>query len=341
MLSCDALLEKSGGRFQVYRNLRIRTDRDLSEKLTLCIPDMHLLERGPTDDFLDRRPEHEERFLDFLDFLLRLKKEEGDGLEIVQIGDLFDLWQAKGNTNLIVSSYPSILGILQKLKTVYVVGNHDIDLVRWYRDQGQAFGRTWRTLARAEGKVRTLFEHGFQADFFNNQASWSGVIGREVTQIVAMMEYLEPDIDVILGSAWDAVVRVFGKYNAFSPAQDPQGFCLDQYLRYYVELLDKYNQAKTYDAFGPEDLDLSLAVIGHTHSARLVQMPRDGRTYYLLDCGSWVNGGHEVGIIAGNEIAVGQWDLKAPAPRALKAPRASRPKKKGAAKTRAPRRRGR
>ena len=341
MLSCDALLEKAGGRLKILKNFRIQADQDFSERLILCLPDMHLLERGPTDDFLDRRPEYEERFLDLLDFLLQLRKEEGDGLEIVQIGDFFDLWQAKGNTNLIVSAYPSILGILEKLKPVYVVGNHDIDLVRWYQSRGQTFGRKWRYLERAEGKIRIVFEHGFQADFANNQASWSGVIGREITKIVGMAEYIDPDIDVILGSAWDSIMRVFNKYNVFSPVQDPQGFILDEYLRYYVELLDKYNQGKTFDAFGPGDLDLSLAVIGHTHKARLVQMPHNGRTYYLLDCGSWANGGHEIGIIAGNETAVGQWDLKGTVPKGLKVRRAGQPKRKRARKARTLRRQGR
>jgi len=341
MLTCEALLEKAGGRLRILRNFRIQAARDFTERLTLCIPDMHLLERGPTDDFLDRRPEYEDRFLDFLDFLLQLRQEEGDGLEIVQVGDLFDLWQAKGNTNLIVAAYPSILGILQKLDPVYVVGNHDIDLVRWYQNRGQTFGRKWRNLGMAEGKIRAIFEHGFQADFANNQASWSGVIGKEVTKIVGMMEYIDPDMDVILGSAWDGVLRVFSKYNAFSPVQDPQGFNLDEYLRYYVELLDKYNQGKTFDAFGPGDLDLSLAVIGHTHKARLVQMPHNGRTYYLLDCGSWANGGHEIGIIAGNETAVGQWDLKGTVPKGLKVRKAGQPKRKRARKARTLRRQGR
>ncbi len=341
MLTCDALLEKAGGQLRVLQNFRVQADRDLAEKLTLVIPDMHLLERGPTDDFLDGKQEYEDRFLDFLDFLLRLRQEEGEGLEIIQIGDLFDLWQAKGNTNLIVAAYPSVLGILQKLEPVYIVGNHDIDLVRWYRKQGQAFGRIWRSLGRAEGKIRAIYEHGFQADFFNNQASWSGVIGREVTKIVGMMEYLDPDIDVILGSAGDAVSRIFSKYNVFSPVQDPQGFNLDQYLRYYIALLDKYNQGKTLDAYGPGDLDLSLAVIGHTHKARLVQMPHNGRTYYLLDCGSWVDGGHEIGIIAGNEAAVGQWDLKAAAPKGIRRGRATQLRRRKGKKNRPVLRKGR
>lgn len=33
----------------------------------------------------------------------------------------------------------------------------------------------------------------------------------------------------------------------------------------------------------------------------------DGKTFYLMDCGSWVNGGHKIGVISGKDIAVCQW----------------------------------
>ena len=327
MILCDELFEKAGGRFQVFKNFRLQADRNLTEKLTLCIPDMHLLERGPNDDFLDQKPEQEDRFLALMDFLLEVKKEEGESLEIVQIGDMFDLWQAKGNTNMIVAAYPSILGLMDKLKTIYVVGNHDIELVQWYKDQGQTFGRRWRYVASADGKLRTLFEHGFQADFANNQESWSGVIGREITKVVGMMEYIDPDIDVVLGSTWDSIVRAFSKYNVFTPVQDPQGFNAHEYLNFYIDLLERYNQGKTFDHFGSEVLDFSLAVMGHTHTARLVQMPQNGRNYYLLDCGSWVNGGHEIGIIAGKDLAVARWEIRAKGSLKRKLRKPRRPKK--------------
>lgn len=327
MLSFPGLLSRAEGRLQVFKGFRLEAERTLSEKLIVCLPDVHLLERGPNDDFLDRGPEHEERFLALLDFLLELRKEEGDGLEVIQMGDLFDLWQAKGNCNLIAAAYPSVLGLMEKLRMVYLAGNHDIDLVRWYKDQGEAFGRKWRYLARAEGKMRAIIEHGFQADFANNQESWSGAIGREITRVVNMMEYLNPDIDVTLGSAWDSVVRAFGKYNVFSPVRDPHGFDPHEYLRFYIELLARYNQGKTFDQFGPEVLDFSLAVIGHTHTPRLVQMPRDGRVFYLMDCGSWVNGGHEIGVVAGKDLAVCRWEGEETISRAMPPGKRKRPKK--------------
>jgi UDP-2,3-diacylglucosamine pyrophosphatase LpxH len=307
MLNLDDFIKKAEGKLRVYKDFRLQADKNITEKLTLCIPDMHLLERGPNDDFLDGKSEYEERFLGLLDFLLSLRQEEGEGLEIIQLGDMFDLWQAKWNTNMIVATYPNIIGLLDHMITVYVVGNHDIDLVRWYKDKGETFGRRWRHYSKAEGRLRAMYEHGFQADFANNQDSLLGAIGREVTRIVGMMEYIHPDIDVILGSTWDSIVRAFNKYNVFTPVRDPQGFNSHEYLRFYIDLLEKYNRGDTLDQFGPDEVDLSLAVIGHTHVARLVKMPKNGRIYYLMDCGSWVNGGHEIGAISGKELAIFQW----------------------------------
>lgn len=307
MLTLDGLLEKAKNKMQIYKNCRLQATTEMTSKLTICIPDMHLLERGPTDDFFDNRPEYEERFMGLLDFLIELKKTERNDLEIIQIGDMFDLWQAKGNTNMIIEAYPSILGLMEKMETGYVVGNHDIDLVRWYKDRGETFGRKWRYYSTVDGKLRTIFEHGFQADFANNQGSWTGAIGKEVTKIVGMMEYIYPDIDVTLGSIWDSIVQAFSKYNVFTPVHDPQGFNTHEYINFYIKLLDKYNHGETFDHFGPDEVDLGLAVIGHTHIARLVRMPKNGRVYYLIDCGSWVNGGHEIGVISGKDIAVCQW----------------------------------
>jgi UDP-2,3-diacylglucosamine pyrophosphatase LpxH len=303
MLDLIALLQKSGGRLTVYNNYNLQAPVALTGKLTICIPDLHLLEKGPTDDFYDGQAAHVDRFTDFIDFLTSLKQEED--LEIIQIGDMYDLWQAKGNTNMITEAYVNILGSIDDLNPAYVVGNHDIDLCPEMHDT--AFKRIWRYYSKVDDKLSVLYEHGFQADLFNNQGSLSGAIGKEITKIVGMMEYINPDIDVILGSAWDAISHAVSKYNVFTPVRDPQNFNAHEYLKFYLDLMEKYNRGQTLDQFSAADVNLSLAVIGHTHHARLVQMPRNERIYYLLDCGSWVNGGHELGVIAGRDLAVCQW----------------------------------
>ncbi len=66
--------------------------------------------------------------------------------------------------------------------------------------------------------------------------------------------------------------------------------------------MEKYNAGETDD--NEEPTDLVLAVIANTHKARVISRPRGKRNYYLMDCGSWVNGGHEFGVISGKEFAV-------------------------------------
>jgi len=90
MLSLDEFLRKTKDKAKVYKNFRLEADRNITDKLTICIPDMHLLERGLNDDFFDQRPEYEQRFMSLLDFLLELKEVEKEDLEIIQLGDMFD-----------------------------------------------------------------------------------------------------------------------------------------------------------------------------------------------------------------------------------------------------------
>jgi hypothetical protein len=64
-------------------------------------------------------------------------------------------------------------------------------------------GRRWRYYSSVGGKLAAISERGFQADFAKNQDSLARAIGREMTTIVEMMEYIYPDIDVHFGSTWD------------------------------------------------------------------------------------------------------------------------------------------
>lgn len=289
MLSLKELLERDKNNLKIYNNFSMQADKDLTTKLTICIPDMHLLDNGLKDDF----KQNKERFLDFLKFLYELKKQEGDNLEVIQLGDMFDLWQADGDILKIVNAYASIIGLLEEIKPIFVVGNHDIDLIKFYK--GKPSEPRLKYNSKIDGELRIVYEHGFRADFFNNQEKWSGEIGEEITKIIGMMEDMEPDIDIILHYAsWDGIREVFRKYSEkYTPVKIPQKFNQHEYHNFYVRQMEKNN--------------FNLSVIGHTHSAALEKIPKGGKTLYLMDCGSWVNKGHEIGVIAGKEMAVCQW----------------------------------
>jgi UDP-2,3-diacylglucosamine pyrophosphatase LpxH len=315
MGSLDGFLAETNGKASIYNNMRLAAGTPLADKTYVIIPDTHLLEKGPTDDFYDpknarkslgKNSAFEDRFLDFLDFLMAKKTVLKDEFQIIQLGDMYDLWQARGNTNMIESRYTDILGLLDALDCVYVIGNHDIDLWNFKKNSGK-FSRTWRHFSSSDlSKAKIMFEHGFQADFFNNQSKWSGAIGKIITEIVATMEYIEPDIDTLFEKLWDKVSRALSIYNAgLSPVNNREDFNNHEYIDYYINAVAKYRAGNTDDH--RQTPKLECVVIGHTHKARLVTRKRDGENTYLMDCGSWVNGGNEFGIITGNEMAVCSW----------------------------------
>ena len=52
-------------------------------------------------------------------------------------------------------------------------------------------------------------------------------------------------------------------------------------------------------------------MIAHTHKPRLVPLNPGGQDCWLMDCGSWVNGGSQFGVIADDALAVCEWKLSA------------------------------
>jgi len=85
------------------------------------ISDLHMGDGGARDNFAvgDR----ERQLSLFLDYVA---KEQG---ELVVLGDLFEFWQM--NPSGTITKHLPLLDRLAKMKAVYVVGNHDADLVHF------------------------------------------------------------------------------------------------------------------------------------------------------------------------------------------------------------------
>jgi len=73
---------------------------------------------GPRDNFAFG--DHEKDFLAFLDMV-----DDNDG-QLVICGDLFELWQS--NVSKVLTKRVYLLDRLARMRTVYVLGNHDADL---------------------------------------------------------------------------------------------------------------------------------------------------------------------------------------------------------------------
>ncbi len=301
MLTVDAFLERSDGKAEVYNQFRAIADRDITGKLTLCIPDTHMINKHINDDFFDNHPENELRLIDFLEFLVALKEAEKEDLEIIQLGDLFDLWEERISMDLIENAYRKLLDLLAELTPVYILGNHDFPLI----DGGDTFGRILRHFSKVGAELTTIYEHGFQPDILNNPMRWPGIFGEAITRLSGILEYLNPDIDFVARSAWKWMRELLRTYHEGpTPAKNPEKFSYHEYFNFYIDLMKKYNAKNR-----GEPTDLTLAVIGHTHAARLVSRTEGGKRYHFMDCGSWVYGGSEFGIISGREMAICQWHL--------------------------------
>jgi UDP-2,3-diacylglucosamine pyrophosphatase LpxH len=87
------------------------------------VSDLHIGDGGPRDNFahgpgaplLDS-------FLDFVD--------QQDG-RLVICGDLFEFWQA--NLSKVLVRHEPLLARLARMDTIYVLGNHDADLLYFCR----------------------------------------------------------------------------------------------------------------------------------------------------------------------------------------------------------------
>jgi hypothetical protein len=182
---------------------------------------------------------------------------------------------------------------------IHILGNHDFPIV----DEGETFGRMLRYFSTVAGELTVVYEHGFQPDFLNNPMRWSGIFGEALTKLSGILEYLHPDIDFVGRSAWKWMRELLRNYNEGpTPSRNPEQFHYHEYLNFYIDLMKKYNRKDTV-----EPIDLTLAVIGHTHAARLTSTTGGGKKYYFMDCGSWVYGASEFGIISGREMAICQW----------------------------------
>lgn len=97
------------------------------------ISDLHMGDGGPRDNFGYGR--HENDLLSFLDMV-----DDTNGLLVI-CGDLFELWQS--NISKVLTKRVYLLDRLAAMGAVYILGNHDADLLHFGSDNLQGGGRQW------------------------------------------------------------------------------------------------------------------------------------------------------------------------------------------------------
>lgn len=124
-----------------------------------CVSDLHLGDGGPRDNFAymsgGKRQAEFESFLDFV--------EERNG-KLLILGDLFEMWQS--NVSKVVTHRKSLLDRLAKMGAIYILGNHDADLL--YFTDGWLTHPFFQTMCLTYSELvdgrRFYFTHGHETD---------------------------------------------------------------------------------------------------------------------------------------------------------------------------------
>lgn len=226
-----------------------------------AVSDLHIGDGGPRDNFAamsggNRRQE-------FKDFLQHVRECKG---ELVIVGDLFDFWQA--NLSKVLVQNEPLLDELAAMNAVYVLGNHDSDLLYFGSGSKWLCHPFFKTMRRSYDTVvgNTLvgFLHGHQVDKYC--VSDTPGIGRATAIYTGLKEdrHGSPLLSKTK-TVENAYLGWMERLVGFGQKLIGEGGRLEQMNR---DLLD-WKQKHDYD----------MLVVGHTHLA--------GHIGNLCNAGTW------------------------------------------------------
>ena len=266
------------------------------------ISDLHIGDGSSRDNFgypSSDRPEQLKLFLDYLS--------EQNG-ELIILGDLFDFWQA--NFSHVLIKNMSLIERLGRVKPIYVIGNHDIDLVGFIEHkllQPNLFQNLSGPFVRKIGNKTFYFMHGHEVDPYNK-----GEIpgkGRLLAIFAGMAESLvgsprvsdSSSVEAVLEQAGEGIMNAIKAFmrkllvkillglgaqpKEISPAQNPDRAS---------EMLLHYKAHR-------EENHYDVAIVGHTH--------RPGRIGdWYFNSGSWATSDNNfIRIFPNGEVQIFDW----------------------------------
>ena len=234
--------------------------------MIVFISDLHLGDGSKSDDF--------HRDAEFIEFL---KWTDGRAKEIVILGDLYELWQAKYEK--VIWHHAAVIRALEarRDKITYVFGNHD------YLPFARVTAETYRS-----GDGRIVAQHGHQYDkyneFKNPLRSIKWPIGRWITLAVAGLErIIHPDVDWWLEKQRNRfgsfMIEVSKLHNRRSRNKAWRGELEIQTIK------------------GLRDQHIGqISIFGHSHNAEVLKIPCDTSPNFPSEEGAgWgVKGGHRI-----------------------------------------------
>lgn len=309
--------------------------------IRIFIPDLHLIsERRRVRGGFKYATNHTELLTSVVSALneLKTKAAAGEIVQVYQLGDFLDLWrEADGKddqvdvASAIKDDHQDLVSALldRHLRTRFLLGNHDFDLYRW--PDYTAWERRYYLPDDTAQTPSVVLLHGDIFDwveslpdavqdvfvylFAPNVSAVDYRIGKMISLIRQShgdrkyRTYIQAAQPSTLGSVRDnGVDEIPDRWNVQTAGVSPSANLL--FLDSAYECCKRANEQY--------QMNLRVAVIGHTHHARIaVRETDDGGLFTLMDCGAWIENciadgdetatpNAQIGALCGNEARIYQ-----------------------------------
>ena len=285
---------------------RLRDERlnfPQSNELHVFIPDLHLITAARRVEAGYQYGTNHPALLEAVVKSLRaLKLASAPAGEVVvyQIGDLFDLWRqvdgldANANAaSAIQNDQASLVAALRDpdLNAQFLLGNHDYDLYRfpnfdaWQRSFVLApsvlllHGDVFDWVEQLPGELKNLVLYLFSASHPAGTAELEKLrpLNNQQRGGRKFIDFIQNRVAASTGH-WREAGDDGGNWNVQVAGTAPPEMLL---------YLDAARQ-KCGEANGQSGSALGMAVIGHTHQARIAVHDTEGEFFALMDCGAWI-----------------------------------------------------
>ncbi len=300
-----------------------RIGNSIKHRIYIFFPDLHIVSRKKREKRFDYGFNHERLFVDLLKKLLELRSSQSNyEIVVVQMGDFVDLWREKTkDPGKILSDFQGVRDYLygmpggESLQASFILGNHDVGIVK-VPDMSPYW--SFRLFLPDDGPLKTYVTHG---DVFD----W----------IEKLPDSLQEWAVYLLTPKTERPVKKFNKLAKLIKKKSQQ---TDPTRIYQIEaledvkatgLIDKIPYMKTHKYLEScferteemnrnPNVNLTSAVIAHTHEPAITLLDEGESFFVMMDCGSWQGKYQEpgsdpkancqIGVICGNDFRIYQLD---------------------------------
>lgn len=255
----------------------------IKDKNLYVISDLHMGDGSNKDNFKEYLPEFE-KFLDYV--------EKDPDYCLIIAGDVFEFWQSQHGD--IIKTYYDLLNRMTRMNSVFVIGNHDIDLIGFIGlEMGCKFFELLSgglVVSRNGKNIRIM--HGHEFDIFNDPNK-AMMLGKMAAMLAGWLEMKigsnigNESTESFLSNSVMKIVSFFSNiYKILNPTVS-EGGDIDKFYQTILDYHKKYPN--------------NILIMGHTHDAGII-------SDWYFNSGSWQkNSPHFVVVNKSGSIMLRKW----------------------------------